>query len=989
VSDYTEIQLDMSLDIDRDAILDSCQDCDNDGTTDIEALGGAHSLWVASGLDSTPIREFYGDTGVQRRSSSGVGSLLGGGQDLIITEDGRILATDGLGNRVVEYALDGTYVGDLVSPGSGGLSSPAGLIMTPAGDLLVSSRGTNSVLRYDGTSGASLGTFVASGSGGLTAPFGLTLGRNGNLFVTSDAGEVIEYAGPTGSFVRVFVTAADNGGLTSPRGLTFKGDGNLLVASYGTNEVLEYDGTTGASLGKWAQVGTATVLTQVSPWGIRVGPNGNVFVVRTGEAFGSGGGQEYTGPPPDTMDVPELGNLHLTNAQIYEFDVRNGNFLRAHVNGNDHDLEFPTGFDFVPGWTIDCNLNLLADNCDIASGYSPDADLDGVPDECEVDCNGNGKLDRTDIVPFGTSLDCNSNLVPDECDVTSGASTDCNANGVPDECEPDCNQNGVPDDCDISAGTATDCNGDGVLDVCDSDCNANGTSDVCEIASGASTDCNANGVPDDCEPDCNGNGVADECDLTAGTSNDCNANTVPDECELDPAPAPVVYLISATDLFGMAGDCGGGSLYNCGEPIGFTWQDTLAGSVASVTIEFNIGVDCDSSGAMHGASLNGGVAQPFTTGSTFCSCGATPGSQKTIMPNPANYIVGGVNRVEINEPECLGFVPRSGFGGAYARVTVTPIGDTNGSGLPDNCDNDCNTNGVPDALDISNGTSQDCNDNGIPDECDIADGTSSDANGDGIPDECEVIVPDPLIDATGAARNNRYLMFKAPPIVTAGIGPTYVRVRIIALDGYPIPDPDVLYVGPPVAAPEEDSSQPALTFTAAPLQCEPYAHDWISEGVVSVYGAEIMPNSTYELQQSTGSNCDLLTDECWSAAITITTAKYGDVVAPYHGDGPVQPDFGDISALVDKFLAAPGAPTKAVAQLQPNIVYPNRPIDFNDISADVEAFLGTTYASTEPGPCGCPSTVTCNATACASDSTCAPGLCIDNFCRDACGRCAP
>jgi hypothetical protein len=50
---------------------------------------------------------------------------------------------------------------------------------------------------------------------------------------------------------------------------------------------------------------------------------------------------------------------------------------------------------------------------------------------------------------------------------------------------------------------------------------------------------------------------------------------------------------------------------------------------------------------------------------------------------------------------------------------------------------DCNTNSVPDVVDIIQGTSQDCNTNGVPDECDIAGATSADANTNGIPDECE------------------------------------------------------------------------------------------------------------------------------------------------------------------------------------------------------------------------------------------------------------
>jgi len=51
---------------------------------------------------------------------------------------------------------------------------------------------------------------------------------------------------------------------------------------------------------------------------------------------------------------------------------------------------------------------------------------------------------------------------------------------------------------------------------------------------------------------------------------------------------------------------------------------------------------------------------------------------------------------------------------------------------------DCNGNGVDDAVDIATGTSMDCNLNGRPDECDLDDETSLDCNDNGYPDECEV-----------------------------------------------------------------------------------------------------------------------------------------------------------------------------------------------------------------------------------------------------------
>jgi hypothetical protein len=66
--------------------------------------------------------------------------------------------------------------------------------------------------------------------------------------------------------------------------------------------------------------------------------------------------------------------------------------------------------------------------------------------------------------------------------------------------------------------------------------------------------------------------------------------------------------------------------------------------------------------------------------------------------------------------------------------------DCNVNGVPDECDTDCNSNAVPDDCDIANGTSPDCNANGIPDACDIGSGTSPDRNNNGVPDECDTDV---------------------------------------------------------------------------------------------------------------------------------------------------------------------------------------------------------------------------------------------------------
>ena len=63
--------------------------------------------------------------------------------------------------------------------------------------------------------------------------------------------------------------------------------------------------------------------------------------------------------------------------------------------------------------------------------------------------------------------------------------------------------------------------------------------------------------------------------------------------------------------------------------------------------------------------------------------------------------------------------------------------DCDEDAIPDECGTDCNGNGLADSCDLAEGTSQDCNANEILDECDIAEGTSADVNGDSIPDECQ------------------------------------------------------------------------------------------------------------------------------------------------------------------------------------------------------------------------------------------------------------
>jgi len=219
----------------------------------------------------------------------------------------------------------------------------------------------------------------------------------------------------------------------------------------------------------------------------------------------------------DTAVIGAYGDDHAggTNAgSAYVFDL-----------GCDHDD------DGVPD---------AADNCpNMPNSDQADTDGDGAGDACDacpgfddrIDCNSNGVPDGCDIRD-GTSRDCNTNGIPDECDLAAGTSPDCNADRVPDECQlegNDCNTNGVPDVCDIADGTSADCNRNGIPDECETDCNGNGVPDDCDIAGGTSKDCNANGIPDECEPDADGDGLIDDCDSCPDS--DRAATIVIDDCD--------------------------------------------------------------------------------------------------------------------------------------------------------------------------------------------------------------------------------------------------------------------------------------------------------------------------------------------------------------------------------------------------------------------------------------------------------------------------
>jgi cellulose synthase/poly-beta-1,6-N-acetylglucosamine synthase-like glycosyltransferase len=116
--------------------------------------------------------------------------------------------------------------------------------------LLASSPSNNEILIYDIQTGEFVDTFLKQ-KGVLQYPTSMVLTPDGeHILVTNYGTNMIVRFTLSGEFDRVFVSPGDNG-LIGIKKIRFGQDGNLYVFGGEYNDILKYDGTTGAYLGKF------------------------------------------------------------------------------------------------------------------------------------------------------------------------------------------------------------------------------------------------------------------------------------------------------------------------------------------------------------------------------------------------------------------------------------------------------------------------------------------------------------------------------------------------------------------------------------------------------------------------------------------------------------------------------------------------------------------------------------------------------------------
>jgi len=276
----------------------------------------------------------------------------------VTAQDPTLLVSGYTSSAVHAFAADGTPLGPL-----GAASGAQAMRYGPDGDLYVCAEEGDSVLRFDGSTGAPLGPFVFDDpatpqdeTGGLRAPTAAVFGPDGQLYVASFQDDaVLRYDGATGAYVDDFIPAG-TGAINGPdAGMDFGPDGHLYIPSFNNNRVLRYHGKTGAPLGAFVPVDLTTLsrprclrwrgdgLMYVTSWGnnrvLRYDLNGDLvdvfatLVRPTGLAFGPG------------------GRLYVTSDQtnkVFVFDGATGAALGEFANAGQAGVSGATYLEWLP-----------------------------------------------------------------------------------------------------------------------------------------------------------------------------------------------------------------------------------------------------------------------------------------------------------------------------------------------------------------------------------------------------------------------------------------------------------------------------------------------------------------------------------------------------------------------------------------------------------------------------------------------------------------
>jgi hypothetical protein len=397
----------------------------------------------------------------------------------------------------------------------------------------------------------------------------------------------------------------------------------------------------------------------------------------------------------------------------------------------------------------------------------PDTDNDGIPnasDNCptvanptQADCNNNGIGEACE-----NFTDCNRSGKPDSCDIAAETSLDGDSNGVPDECEVDCNHNGISDLAEIFSGSTPDGNTDLIPDVCQGAAFVAGDSGNLGPPSGYDVRtytftnllyaANTVTLTVDVRGDLNGATEYINISLNGGTpqrffeagGNSCPST--PDRATITLTKEQFRTLIAGTNSLTVTMTC----------PITVDPTECKGSGLTQFKLNY-LGID-PKTGDCNGNNL----LDLYETND-----GTTPDCDNNNVPDSCDIGRGGTNDCNLNG------VPDA------CEISADPSIDCDQNGAIDTCELatlgtavDCDQNGRIDSCQVAETSGIDCNANLKPDSCDIASGLSMDRDANGEPDECQTVqVPSQIATiqaAIDSAPSNKMRIIMVAPGTYAG-----------------------------------------------------------------------------------------------------------------------------------------------------------------------------------------------------------------------------
>jgi hypothetical protein len=271
-------------------------------------------LLVGDGSDNT-VKRFDASTGVYLGNTVAPGDGgLNGPRGLIFPNPGQLLVVDQNvlepnPGEVLRYnGPTGNFLGNVVfQTDPNAPFAPRGMVLGANHTLYVADDGNldgitlGRLTRFNNETGAFLGDLQPTGFTGDFYPRGVVIGPDGMVYasvrnIAPTGGEIMRWNPTTGAFLGDFVDSNAANDLNRPEGIAFGPDGNLYVASFrantgDTDKILEFNGTTGAYLGKidLDQVGQPRAFGQA----LLFGPGGKLFVPITGNGPDTGEVRRY------------------------------------------------------------------------------------------------------------------------------------------------------------------------------------------------------------------------------------------------------------------------------------------------------------------------------------------------------------------------------------------------------------------------------------------------------------------------------------------------------------------------------------------------------------------------------------------------------------------------------------------------------------------------------------------------------------------------